>query len=477
MLGRSAVGLLTLSAGNYAAIAISTLVTVVLSRTMGSEEFGRLALLIIAAQSLDLAVSNWTLPVLVRSGAQEWATSSSVADALWARTLVVLPPLILAAAAVLLFAAPLTAYLAVGPGGLALVFGFFLATGLAQTAGAMLRATNRMARHGAALVIEKAALLGLIAAAPLILPMRAEIALSCYAAAALLAAVWSFAQLGLRVLRPVRVGAARLREVASFSAPLIVGSWAGLFGNQAIDYVVIRSFLPFAELGRYAIAYQIAGLLQQILIVISAFLLPKFSALLARGREGELRDVVGRLTPYLLLAFNTAAAVGIIVAPLVVPLAFGADFAGAIAPLGVLLLTAGLASIFSVLSPLLVAHGVVWPVTRGVILAVTLNVIFDLVLIPIYGLLGAALATLIAYCVTTAFTLAAVHERLKMASFRYVLFVLPVAAVELCALLVEGPLFIVIGGGLLVATTAMLVRIFRLFRREDRELLARVRSW
>ena len=477
MLGRSALGLLTLSAGNYAAIAISALVTIVLSRTMGSEEFGRLALLIIAAQSLDLAVANWTLPVLVRSGAQEWATSRSVATALWARTLVLLPPLVLAGAAVLLFAAPLAAYLAVGAGGLALVVAFFVATGLVQTAGALLRATDRMARHGAALVIEKASLLALIAAAPLIVPMRAEVALSCYAAAAVLAAAWSFAQLGARVLRPVRVGAARLREVASFSAPLIVGSWAGLFGNQAIDYVVIRSFLPFAELGRYAIAYQIAGLLQQILIVISAFLLPKFSALLARGREAELREVVERLTPYLLLAFNTAAAVGIILAPAVVPLVFGADFAGAVAPLGVLLLTAGLAAVFSVLNPLLVAHGVLWPVTRGVILAVTLNVLFDLVLIPRYGLLGAALATLIAYCVTTAFALAAVHERLRMASFRYVLFVLPVAAVELCALLLDSALFTVTSVGLLAITTAALVWIFGLFRSEDRALLARARSW
>lgn len=468
---------MSLSAGNYGAIVFSAAAAIVLGRTLGSEEFGRLALLLVAAQSMDLAISNWTLPVLVRFGAQEWAASGTIAGALWARTAVLAPALLVAAGLVAVFSAPLGAYLTVGPTGLALVVALFLATGLAQTAGALLRTTDRMARQGVALILEKAFLLGLVLVVPLILRLDAQVALACYAAAAAVAAIWSFAQLGARALRPTPVPMPRIRELAVFSVPLIVGSWAGLFGNQAIDYVVIRTFLPFAELGQYAIAYQIAGTMQQLLIVVSAFLLPKFAGLLARGREDELRVVVTRLIPYFLLAFSFACGAGVIAAPVVVPLLFGADFAGAVAPLGVLLVTAGVAAIFSVFSPLLVAHGVLWPVTRGVVIAVMLNVLFDVILVPQYGLLGAAIATLIAYTVTTSFTLAAAHERLKMPSFRYTLFALPALAVEACTLLFDGSVLLLTSLATLIMISAALVRVFRMFGREDRALLDRARSW
>lgn len=476
-MGRSAVGLLSLSAGTYAAIALSALVAVVLTRALGSEEFGRLALLLVVAQSLDLAVSSWSLPVLVRFGANEWVTRGTISSTLWARSVIVAIPTALAIAGVLVFAGPLASYLAVSPNGILLIVGFFIATGLTQTAGSLLRATDRMARQGVSLVLEKAALLGLVVASWLVLDLDAEAALTCYVIAALVAAAWSFAQLGLRALRPVPVTLPRVRELGGFAVPLVVGSLAGLFGNQAIDYVVIRAFLPFSELGRYAVAYQLAGILQQLLIVTSAFLLPRISGLLAQGRDEEVHRAVARLAPYWLVSFSASCALGIIAAPLAVPLIFGDAFSGAVAPLRVLLVSAAVAAVFSVFGPLLTAHGVLWPVTRGVVIAVTLNVALDILLVPPFGLTGAALATLVAYSVTAAFALVAARRRLGLPSMRYALFVVPAAAALISSLAFEGWTATAVGLAAVGAVSAILVRGFRLFTAGDRAFLAQARTW
>ncbi len=67
---------------------------------------------------------------------------STIAATLWARTIIVLPPLAVALAVIAALAVPLGEYLGVGARGLALVAAYFLATALAQTAGALSRATD-----------------------------------------------------------------------------------------------------------------------------------------------------------------------------------------------------------------------------------------------------------------------------------------------------------------------------------------------
>jgi len=473
LFGRSAIGLLSLSAGTYGAIAISAVISILLSRTFGAAGFGHLSLLLVAAQWADLAVSSWTLPFLIRSAAQEWSTRGSVGATLVARTILLGPGLLAAALVAIALAGPIMAYLAVGPVGLGLVVAFFLATGLAQTGGALLRATDRMARQGTAFLLEKTALLVLLLLVGAIVVPGPELALACYAAAAAIAGLWALASIGRRALVPVRPSREELAAAASFSLPLVAGSWAGLFGNQAVDYVVIRTFLPLSDLGLYAIAYQSAGLLQQSLIVVSSFLLPRFVTLLAAGREDELHAGLGRLAPHALLVFSLVCGLMIVVAPFAVPLVFGPAFAGAVPPLRWLIITAAVFAVFSALNPLLIAHGIVWPVARGVILAVALNVALDILLVPAFGVEGAAAATLASYAVSTAFVLIAVHRRLRIPVIGYPLFVIPPAAVAVLAMRTDGPALGAGGLAILVVAGATFVRAFGLFSAADRLLLAR----
>ena len=63
----------SVAVGNYGAIVLSLALSVYLTRSLGAERFGKLALLLMAVQVSGCFLSNWTLPGLVKFGSQEFA--------------------------------------------------------------------------------------------------------------------------------------------------------------------------------------------------------------------------------------------------------------------------------------------------------------------------------------------------------------------------------------------------------------------
>src|SRR5262249_37309672 len=82
---------LALGAGNYGAMALSLGINAILTRRLGVEQFGRLALLLTTSQVMALVTANWTQTGLVRFGAREYSATGTVSQTLWARTGVVAP--------------------------------------------------------------------------------------------------------------------------------------------------------------------------------------------------------------------------------------------------------------------------------------------------------------------------------------------------------------------------------------------------
>ena len=76
---------LVLGSANYAAMGLSLLISITVTRRLGPAQFGRLALLLMASQIFVLVVANWTQTGLVRFGAQEFSTTGRTASTFWAR--------------------------------------------------------------------------------------------------------------------------------------------------------------------------------------------------------------------------------------------------------------------------------------------------------------------------------------------------------------------------------------------------------
>ncbi len=467
-------GFVSVAAGNYVAIILSFGLNVVLTRSLGAHEFGRLALLMMASQVLALFASNWTLTSVVHFGAREFGERGSVARTFWSRMTLVMPWIAAAAVAMWLLQAPLASYLEIPGWGVHLVFVHFLLTTVFTTAGAVLQAMGRMERYGLMLVVDRAVALLVVLVALQLRSLGALGVLACYVAGETIAAVVAFAAIGRRTLAPVAVRGGDLSAMWSFSLPLIASNWIGVFGTQWLDYAIIRRYLPLAELGRYSLAYQVAGVVQQLTIIASTLLLPQFSVLVRTGRERTIRNIVERMVPYWLLAFSAFLGVVLAVVRIAVPALFGEAFADSVPPLSLLLVAAAALAVFNSFTPLLMAHGATWLITGVCLVSAAVNVALNLALIPRFGITGAAAATAVAYGVSAALVLAATRRRLVTPLGRYAALTAPALAVYLCSTAVDGALFYLVAAVALSGAVLALVRMFGLFERSDLTLMAEV---
>jgi O-antigen/teichoic acid export membrane protein len=457
--------------GNYTAILLSFVTNVLLTRALGAAELGRLALLVMVSNVLAFAVSNWTLTAFVHFGARQFAAEGTIGRAFWTRTAVLAPALAVALVGVGVIRPGLARYLVVPEPVVPLLVLHFLATAALNTAGAALQATARLRRYGAALALDKALALAAVLAVLTVGALDAVTALACSMVAALAVSTWVFVSLGPVVFRPALVSPTDWLTMGRYSVPLIASTWAGLFGTQWIDYVVIKRYLPLREVGLYALAYQLAGVVQQASVVLSTLMIPRFSAMIGQDRGGDLKRVVDRAVPYWLFGLSAGLAVLLGGIDVLVPLVFGPAFAGAVAPLALLIVATLALALFNTFTPLLAAHGATWSLSGVCLLSAAANVVLNLALIPRFGIVGAAWATVIAYAISATLVLAIVQRRFELAAGRCLLFVAPVGVVYLCSVLFRSTLFYPIGAAALAVTALTLVRAFRLFEPSDLPLI------
>jgi O-antigen/teichoic acid export membrane protein len=465
---------LALGIGNYGAMAVALGINAVLTRRLGVEQFGRLALLLMVSQLLSLVTSNWTQVGLVRFGAREFASTGSIAETVWTRVWVAGPWALAGLTALVALRGPLAAYLGVPSWAVWILLAHFSATFVLSTAGAVFQAQNNMRAYGAVLFFDKAALGASVLLVPLSWLHEPQNVLALYAASSGLVAVGAVLSLGVRSFRPIGFNAAAYRNMLRFSLPLILSSWAGLFGTNWFDLVLIKRYRPLSEVGWYSLGTLLAGVVQQVTIIFSTLLLPQFSILVA-DEDPKIRTLVGRILPYWFLAMSVLCSLILLSADAVVPLVFGRAFEPSVPVLGILMVATFALALFNAFSPLLSAFGATWALTAICLASGAVNVAMDLALIPRFGINGAAWATVLAYATSALLGLAFAEARLNVRALHLALLALPVGLVCAAFLSMDGVGFLLTAIPAGAISVYWLVRRFELFRGEDAVFLRGLR--
>jgi O-antigen/teichoic acid export membrane protein len=464
-----------LGAGSYGAMAVSLVINLVLTRRLGTEQFGRLTLLLMTSQVVSLLVANWTHTALVRFGAREFQSFGSVAEAFWTRVWILAPWVLGAAVVMLLFRERLATFLTIPAWGILVVLGHFLASLALSMVGAVFQAREQMRRYGAALLLDKAAMAVLMLSLPLAWLGDPLFVLGAYAVSTTAVTIWAALSLGRASLTPIVLNRAAYSTMLSFSLPLVISSWAGLFGTPWFDMLIIKAHRPLAELGLYSLGTLVAGVMQQITIVFSTLMLPHFSVLVANGEIERIERFVHRLFPYWLLGTSVLFSVTVLVAVPMVPLLFGRAFEPAVPVVALLMLATCALAFFTAFSPLVSAFGSTGVLTTITLVGGSVNVVVDLLLIPRYGILGAAFASVSAYLVVAVLALRFTQTRLETGLFRLGALALPIVIVCGGFFVFEGARFYLFAIPAASASVLWLIRRFHLFSPEDAGIIRDIR--
>ncbi len=188
------------------------------------------------------------------------------------------------------------------------------------------------------------------------------------------------------------------KKLLIFSSPIIITGLAELTLFQTGNFI-IPLFMNFTSLGYYNIASPIARLPLIISSSVAVALLPAASEALALNGKNLVKRYIIHSYRYLLMVLLPTCAVVIILGQPIMHLLFpkaplAYSFAGS--ALSILVIGMAFFSIYGISASVLQAAGKPYPAMFFLAIGTASNLILTVILVPMYGLNGAAIATMLA---------------------------------------------------------------------------------
>jgi O-antigen/teichoic acid export membrane protein len=196
----------------------------------------------------------------------------------------------------------------------------------------------------------------------------------------------------LREARP-QLDFGLLRRLLRYGGSVQVGAFFQSV-NFRLDVIVVQFFVSLSAVGYYVIAQVIAELVLTLALAFQTSVLPLVTSYEGDARQAETSAL--SLRHHGLLALGATAA-NAVVGPLLVLYAYGPDYHRALTPFFVLLPGMVFLGTGLVVAGDLRGRGRPGLASSLTGIAVVFTVVLDLALIPPFGVVGAALASLVAY--------------------------------------------------------------------------------
>lgn len=212
-------------------------------------------------------------------------------------------------------------------------------------------------------------------------------------AANLIVSVYAFRRLASFYRWSFQVNPAILKQLFTMGI-LFSASFFIIQLNYRIDIILLEELAGLKEVGLYALGVNIAEQLWQIPLAISVIL---FSRAANKEDPREMTATTVSMARISLLIALVLSVVIVLVAPWIIPMVFGEAFRASVILLQVVLPGITIMVIFRVLSGQLAGMGKPQLAIYAFVPALVLNIALNFWLIPLYGGLGAAIATNISY--------------------------------------------------------------------------------
>ena len=187
-----------------------------------------------------------------------------------------------------------------------------------------------------------------------------------------------------------------IKKYSTYSIPLIPGI-LGWWMNTLGDRYVIGYFLGMASVGVYSASYNLGGLVSFFYVPVSVIILPTITNLYKDNKIQEIKTHLSYLLKgYLMIAIPSAFGLAVLSKPLLTTLTTSEFLAGAvivpIITLATILYQCSLlnSNILFLFKKTKIAGSIS-------IVTASANIVLNIILVPLIGILGAAIATLLAF--------------------------------------------------------------------------------
>ena len=391
---------LVISYGASAAFALASVL--LLTRSLGTENYGGIIAVIAASQVVQIFL-NWSTVAMIRFGIEEFVKNGNIRNSFWSRMYILIPNIILAFALATLWFPPLSQWLKLPSYAFLLVAVNLFSGALWQHFQYGLQGIKLAWLQGTLAAIEK--LLIFAAVLTLVATTRLDIftAVLAYSFAPLITCFVAIIYLRRSISLPPAPDMTHIKKMLVYSLPLFPFSVIGYFSSNYLDSIFIINLLDLRKLAIYSIAVQINSVILQLPLLANSLLLPMFVTMHTREAElgGKTETYFTNVVPLLTLIWGGGCVVISLAGYYLIPLILGSDFLETGTALWILLAASNFhAVIYFGYAALANAHMLSSVSLYSALCSASINLSLNFVLIPRFGLRGCALATAAAFLVS-----------------------------------------------------------------------------
>ncbi len=406
---------------NYAALVGAQFASAILSfaavwlitHLLGPTGYGGIVAIIAASQAVVQLAVNWTAVSLSRFGTEEFVETGHIAKTFWTRVWIWIPNVLLVLATAPLWLPFLSSLLKLSPQAYPLVLGLFLASALWGHVQQALLGAKLIRLQGSLLAFERFLVFPIILVCFLSGKVSFLNLTLAYILAPLGASVIGFWRLRKLIFPVAGIDRGLLKRMLKFALPILPASLVGYMSTNYLDAFFITHYLSGADLGVYAVAFQVTGTGLQLPLLVGSVLMPLFVTLQVEGQFDRAERFMQSVLPLITLFWGIACALAAAIGSHLFPRIFGEQFAGIAPLLWPLMAAAALAGpVLMGYAPFSNSRFVTYIAMLGAIAAAVANVLMNYLLIPTFGLVGCAWATTAAFGVSLLVIVLLVHWRL-----------------------------------------------------------------
>ena len=460
--------------GRGLAVGLMLLVVSLITRLLGREGFGHFSVYLLVGQLFFLASVNWTGAAVVRFGREEFLETGRLGRTFWARNLILLVSTSIAVVVIVLMRRTILDYIGVPGLSVGLLILYLVVFTANNYAARLLQATENLRFFAFANSISHTVASAGLLVVLFLKPAHAMTAvILAYMLGKCASALYGFVRTGFKVARPVGLDTTQLKRILTFSYPLIVGTLCA-YVVGSIDIFVIKHYLPEAEVGLYALAYQGLNVLQEVPLAAMTLTLPLLLTFRTENKDHLTRQYLDTVVPGAVFVWGLLLIPVVFLARPLIPLIFPSEFTGSVLSFRILCV----ALVFVALRSLYYAVYANYDMTRSLslvslILAVT-NIVADVILVPRMRITGAAVGTCIAFALAASLDIVLCQRRHQVRQPAQMLLVLPVLVYVIIVTLTDSMLIDALAGVAVLTVSVIVARLIGLIDPSHLDLFARM---
>ncbi|MFW6133971.1 MAG: oligosaccharide flippase family protein [Elusimicrobiota bacterium] len=407
-------------------IIIAVISVPIITRILGPEGYGRLNLFYMIGSLGMTFLISWLVMPTVRFGKEEFVKTGRLNKVFWSLNLMMVLGLLIGVVVYLIFRNKINSYIGIEDGKVIIyLIIYFLLIALSEYMNRIFIATGK---------IDKSAVLEVLPKALLLIPLiyffikgKVEVltliilALTTQGLALIISTKWFKAKL----IRPLKIDTGLTKNMFIFAYPFFFSATASYI-VQYIDLIVIKKYMPVADVGIYSLSYNIAAHLKQLVAAASIVMTPIIIGLYAEKRKDLLKDYVRIFIPQGIFLWSVVLCGFLIAIPFIMPVFFEESFSRSIIPVQILLCGLLVNGIRGFYSGILTAFKLSKIIMVVIIVIAFVNLLGDVVLVPLIGINGAALSSAIAFSIGGVGYMYFGGQSLQLKEFKALAFILPV---------------------------------------------------